>query len=166
MLRAARLEAALYDEVKADRAAMGQAAVVVVISSVAAGLGAYNRGGAQALLAAAVIALAGWFIWSLLLYVIGAKVLPEPGTSSDFPAMLRAAGFAAAPGAIRVFGLLPGIDGLVFLVAALWMIAAMIMAVRQALSYSSTWRAAAVAALGWVIQALIVGGFMYASRAG
>lgn len=162
MLRAARLDAGLYSEVKADEGAMGQAALVVVISSVAAGLGSFGRGGA-AILVGTAMALLGWFIWSLLVFVIGAKVLPEPQTASSFPALLRAAGFATAPGAIRVFGLLPGIAGLVFLIAALWMIAAMIIAVRQALGYKSTWRAAAVSMLGWILQVLVTGALMYAS---
>lgn len=166
MLRAARLEAGLYNEVKADEGAMGQAVSVVAISSVAAGLGSFARGGPAGILVAAALALVGWFIWSLLVYVIGAKVLPEPQTVPDFPAVLRTQGFAAAPGAIRVLGLLPGIAGLVFLIATLWMIAAVIVAVRQALNYGSTWRAAVVSVLGWILQALITGSFVYIAGRG
>ncbi len=164
MVRAARLEANLYAEVKADRNATGQAIAVVALSSIAAGAGSIPRGGPAGIAVSTVSALISWFIWSLLVYVIGTKVLPEPRTGSDFPAVLRAAGFAAAPGLIRALGVIPGVTAFVFLVAAFWMIAAMVIAVRQALDYGSSWRAAAVSVLSWLIQALITGGLMYMAQ--
>jgi hypothetical protein len=45
---------------------------------------------------------------------------------------------------------------MVFLVASIWMLVAMVIAVRQALDYKSTLRAIGVCAIGWVIQALIL----------
>ena len=164
MVRAARLEAGLYDEVKADRNATGQAIAVVALSSIAAGIGSFPRGGLAGIAVSIVSAIISWSIWSLLVFVIGAKVLPEPKTGSGYPAVLRTAGFAAAPGLIRVLGIVPGFTGLVFLVSTLWMIAAMIIAVRQALDYENTWRAAAVSVLSWLIQALLTGGLMYMAQ--
>ncbi|MDA8086861.1 MAG: YIP1 family protein [Nitrospiraceae bacterium] len=166
MLLAVRLETKLYDEIKADRDAMGQAIAVVALSSIAAGVGSIPRGGPAGIVVSTASAFLSWFIWSLLVYVIGAKILPEPRTSPDLPALLRTAGFAAAPGIIRALGVIPHMTGLVFLVAAVWMTAAMVIAVRQALDYTSAWRAAAVSILGWFIQALITGGLMYAAGKG
>jgi hypothetical protein len=48
----------------------------------------------------------------------------------------------------------------VFAITALWMLAAMIVAVRQALDYQSTARAIAVCGLGWVLamaMAIVLG---------
>ena len=37
------------------------------------------------------------------------------------------------------------------------MLIAMVIAVRQALDYANTWRAIGVCAIGWVVQAFILG---------
>lgn len=155
MVRAARLDATLYEEVEADRTAMGQALGVVLLSGLAAGVGALSLGGAAAILVGTIGALGGWFVWASLTYLIGAKLFPEPETRSDLAEMLRTIGFASAPGLVRVFGLIPGARDGVFLAAALWMLVAMVIAVRQALDYQSTSRAIGVCLLGWLIQAVV-----------
>lgn len=70
--------------------------------------------------------------------------------------MLRTIGFSSAPGLIRVLGIIPGLRPLLFLVAGIWMLVAMVIAVRQALDYTSTWRALGVCGIGWVVQFLIL----------
>jgi hypothetical protein len=65
-------------------------------------------------------------------------------------------GFASGPGLIRVLGVVAPLRGLVFLVAALWMLVAGVIAVRQALDYRSTGRAAVVVVVGWAIQWLLM----------
>ena len=70
--------------------------------------------------------------------------------------MLRTTGYSSARGLIRVLGVLPGLTGIVFLVAAIWSLIAMVIAVRQALDYRSTWRAIGVCMIGWLVQALIL----------
>jgi len=155
VVRAAKLDPTLYEEVEADQHAMPQAVGVVVLSGVAAGIGAWGIGGAPALAISTVGAVGGWFVWALLTYVIGAKFFPEPQTRSDLSEMLRTIGFASSPGFIRVFGLIPGMTDIVLFVAVIWMLAAMVIAVRQALDYSSTTRAVGVCLLGWLIQLVI-----------
>ena len=44
---------------------------------------------------------------------------------------------------------------IVFLVASIWMLVAMVIAVRQALDYESTLRAVGVCVIGWIIQTII-----------
>src|SRR5690242_10577150 len=100
MLRAARLDAALYEEVEADKNAMGQAMGVVVLVSIAAGLGT-ARYGSSSIIMGTIAALMGWFIWAALIYAIGAKWLPEPQTQTDLGELLRTLGFSASPGLIR-----------------------------------------------------------------
>jgi hypothetical protein len=152
MVRAAKLDAQLYEEVEADKGALGQAMAVVVLASVAGGVGSGRLGGLSGILIGTLGALIAWFIWAALTYFIGTKVLPEPTTRADVGELLRTTGFSSSPGLIRVLGLVPGITGIVFLVSGIWMLIAMIIAVRQALDYRSTFRAVGVCVIGWIVQ--------------
>ncbi len=152
MVRAAKLDAQLYEEVEADKGALGQAMAVVVLASVAGGVGSGRLGGLSGILIGTLGALIAWFIWAALTYFIGTKFLPEPTTRADVGELLRTTGFSSSPGLIRVLGLVPGITGIVFLVSGIWMLIAMIIAVRQALDYRSTFRAVGVCVIGWIVQ--------------
>jgi hypothetical protein len=156
MVRAAKLEASLYEEVEADQTALGQAVGVVLLSSIAAGIGNYTYGGLGGLILGGIAALLGWYVWAFLTYVIGTKLLPEPGTHSSHGELLRTLGFASAPGLLRILGVVPGLTGAAFLVAAIWMLLATVIAVRQALDYASTVRAVGVCIIGWLVQILLL----------
>ena len=156
IIRAAKLDVNLYEEVEADTTAMGQAMGVVVLSSIAAGIGTIARGGLGGIFLGTIAALISWYIWAYLTYFIGTKWLPEPQTKADLGELLRTIGFSSSPGLIRVLVIIPGLGGLVFLAASIWMLAAMIIAVRQALDYKSTLRAVGVCMIGWIIQILIL----------
>lgn len=156
IVRAAKLEVNLYEEVEADQDALGQAMVVVVLSSIAAGIGSIERIGVSGILIGTIFALIGWYAWAYLTYLIGTKLLPEPRTSADHGELLRTIGFSSSPGLIRILGIVPGMAGIVFSVATIWMLIAMVVAVRQALDYQSTFRAVAVCIIGWIVQALIL----------
>ena len=156
IIRASKLDVHLYEEVEADKGAMGQAMGVVVLSSIAAGIGSIGKGGLPGILMGAVFALIGWYIWAYLTYLIGTKVLPEPQTRADPGELLRTIGFSSSPGLIRVLGIIPGLAGVIFIAASVWMFVAMVIAVRQALDYKSTLRAIGVCVIGWIIQLLIL----------
>jgi hypothetical protein len=157
MLRASKLDAQLYEEVEADRGALGQATGVVVLSAVAAGIGNPEPSGLVGLVTITIGALLGWYVWALLTYLIGTKLLAEPQTKADLGELLRTIGFSSAPGVIRIVGIIPGLAFIAFAIAGIWMLVAMVIAVRQALDYTSTWRAIGVCAIGWVVQAIILG---------
>jgi hypothetical protein len=156
IILAAKLNATLYEEVEADKGAMRQAMGVVVLSSIAAGVGSIGAGGFGGILIGIIASLGGWYIWAYLTYFIGTKILPEPQTKADLGELLRTIGFSSSPGLIRVFGIIPGLGGVVFSVASIWMLVAMVIAVRQALDYKSTLRTVGVCAIGWIIQSLIL----------
>jgi len=157
IIRAAKLDVNLYEEVEADKGAMTQAMGVVVLSSVAAGIGSISSVGFKGLIVGTISALIGWFIWAYLTYFIGTKLLPEPQTKSDVGELLRTIGFSSSPGLIRIFGIIPGLATLVIFVASIWMLVAFVIAVRQALDYQSTLRAVGVCIIGWIIQVIIFG---------
>ena len=161
IIRAARLDVNLYEEVEADKGALGQAMSVVVLSSVAAGIGTIAKVGVVGILVGTIAALIGWYVWAYLTYFIGTKLLPEPQTRADHGELLRTIGFSSSPGLIRVLGIIPGLTGIVFIIASIWMLVAMVIAVRQALDYTSTFRAIWVCLIGWLVQTLILGLLFY-----
>lgn len=157
LIGAISLDAPIYEEVEADRSGTGQALVVVVLSSLATGIGA--RGFADVTLGGILFfsgaALLGWMAWALVAFEVGYRLMPEPQTRADVGELLRTTGFATAPGFFRVFGVLPGATWPVFGVTSVWMLLAMIVAVRQALDYTTTSRAVAVCVLGWLLAIAI-----------
>jgi hypothetical protein len=161
-LGAARLNPGIYEEVEADKSATGQAMGVVLLSSIAGGIGLAGGEGAG-LIVASISALLGWVIWAVLIYVLGTKVFAQPQTSADVGELLRTTGFAAAPGVLRVLGAIPGLGVLILVAVSIWMLVAMVIAVRQALDFTSTWRAVAVCVAGWLVTLVmiaVIGGFM------
>jgi hypothetical protein len=154
IIRAAKLDIHLYEEVEADKTAMGQAMGVVVLSSVAAGIGGISRG-PGAIILGTILSLISWYIWAYLTYLIGTKLLPEPQTKADTGELLRTIGFSSAPGLIRILGIIPPLQGIVFIVASVWMLVAMVIAVKVALDYQSTLRAVGVCVIGWIIQVVV-----------
>ena len=119
-------------------------------------VGSLGAGGLTGLVGGTVAALIGWYLWAFLTYFIGTRLLPEPQTRADYGQLLRTIGFSSAPGLIRVLGIIPGLGTIVFMVAGIWMLIAMVIAVRQALDYTNTWRAVGVCAIGWAVQAVIL----------
>jgi hypothetical protein len=152
MVGAARFNTSAYEDVEADQGATGQALAVVLLSSVAAGIGA--GAGVRGFVVGTIASLVGWLVWAVLIYLIGARWLPEPGTQTDTGELMRTIGFATSPGLLRVLGIVPFLTSIVFTVTALWMLATMVVAARQALDYKSTLRAVGVCLLGWIVQLL------------
>ena len=161
MIRAAKLDVALYEEVEADKGAMGQAMGVVILASVAAGIGAISATGIKGLIFGTIVALLGWFIWAFLTYVIGTRLLPEPQTKADYGELLRTIGFSSSPGVLRVLGIIPMLGAILNFIIGIWMLVAMVIAVRQALDYKSTWRAIGVCLIGWIVQIVIFALFFW-----
>jgi hypothetical protein len=151
LIGAAALDTAIYEEVETDPGATLQALVVVLLASVAAGIGAGDLRGTSVatIVVLSTIALLSWAAWALVTFQVGVRLMPEPDTRGNVGETLRTIGFSAAPGLLFVFGMLPGVGVPVFVAAGAWMLVAMIVAVRQALDYRSTTRAVAVCVIGW-----------------
>lgn len=179
MIRAARFDGTLYDEIKTDRYAPAQASIVVVLSAVAAGVGVVLQSGIGDFFLITLQAMLEWYILAFFTCVVGTRVLQEPQTRTDIGALVRIISFASAPGMIRLLGVIPGLGGIVFDqtlhigtyemrlipslggfvtgVATIWMLGATIVAVRKALNYTTTMRAVGACVIGWVAQWLVMG---------
>jgi len=165
LMGAALLDAGVYEGVESDRRATAQAALVVVLSSIAAGTGAGGVYGPHpsTLVAFTVLALVTWVAWASLVFQIGARWMPEPETRADAGQLLRTVGFAAAPGLLQVLAVFPRMAVPVFLVTWCWMVAAMVVAVKHALDYRSTMRAVTVCLLaaGLAVALAVVMGILF-----
>jgi hypothetical protein len=157
VLGAALLDARIYEEVEADRRAARQAVGVVLLTSIAGGIGLLGLGGPspQSLVSGIVGSLVGWIAWATLTYLIGTRLLPEPQTKADTGELLRTIAFASVPGVLRVLGIVPFVGLVLYSLASIWMLLAMVVAVRQALDYQSTGRAIGVCVLGWALSLVV-----------
>ena len=162
VLGALCLDAATFEEVEADRTATRSAMMVVILASIGAGIGNAGIGSAAtpAIVYGTAVGLLAWATWAALIYYLGTRVMPEATTRADLGQVLRTLGFAAAPGMFRAFEVFGGTRWLVLPIVSVWMVVAMTIGVRQALDYTSTSRAVALALLGWAVSmvvAIIVG---------
>lgn len=164
---AAKLQAAAYEEVEHDAGATGQAATVVLAAAVAAGIGSIGKLGLSGLFVMTAASLVGWAIWAGVTYLVGTRLLPGPKTEADFGQMLRTLGFAASPGVFQIFSFVPMIGSLIAFAVSVWQLAAMVVAVRQALDYESTGRALLVCLVGFLLYlatAVILGSLLGSLR--
>ena len=128
---------------------------MVVISSLAAGIAAKQLG-ASSFIFAPILSLLSWFVWAYIVYFVGVKLFPDPKTKTTHASLLRAIGFSSAPGIIRVFGFTPELMTVTFIGSALWMLACMVVAVRQTLNFKSLWKALGVVIMSWFVQAFLL----------
>jgi hypothetical protein len=145
MIGAARLDVDTYEEVESDYNATGQAALVVTIVAIASAIGGLNEGG-RGIIGGVLVAVLGWLLWSGIAYLIGDKVF---GGTATWGELLRTIGFAQSPGVLLILGIIPVLGGLVSMAVGIWMLVAGIIAIRQALDFS-TGRAILTALLGWI----------------
>ena len=64
MIRAAKLDSSLYEEVESNTDALLPAMTVILISSIAAGIGTIPERGPSGIVIGTLTALISWFIWS------------------------------------------------------------------------------------------------------
>jgi hypothetical protein len=152
LYRSIKIDPDVFDEVQKDKNATLSAAIVVIISSAAAGIAARHLGMGNFILAP-VLALVSWFVWAYIVYFVGVKLFPDQKTKTTHAALLRAIGFSSAPGIIRVFSFNTDMLTVIFIGSAFWMLACMVVAVKQTLYYKSLWKALGVVIIAWFIQA-------------
>jgi DMSO/TMAO reductase YedYZ heme-binding membrane subunit len=171
MLRAAKLDAHLHQDVRADRGTPRDSNTIIVLSAVAVGIGnlvylgggfdeiiGETAGGLHLVARDAVRVLFGWSLWVYFIYMIGTRLLPETDTQIGFGDFLRSVGFSCAPGLIALFAIIPILTPFAFAISGAWVLCAMAIATRQALNYQSTGRAVSVCLIGSAAQLLIVVG--------
>ena len=155
VIGAMRLQASTFEEVEHDTTATAQAAMVVAAVGVANGLAALLYGSVTGFVLAVVVQLVGWVIGSALLLLVGTRLFPGKNTEADLGQVLRTVGFAESAGLLGVFGVVPYLGWVFTGVAMVWILIAMVIAVRQALDYDDTTKAVVVCVVAWLIMLVI-----------
>ncbi len=159
MIGAAMLDVAMYEEVESNEDLTKQAAAVVIIAAIASGIGGIGDGGAG-IVVGIVRAIAFWLLWAGITYVVGDKLLKGTATWGE---LLRTLGYAQAPAVFMALAIIPVLGGLVQVIVAVWLLVTGIVAIRQALDFS-TGKAVLTAFLGWIVLiflAAISGGRLF-----
>ena len=160
IFRAARLDVSLYQEVVAEPALLNQAWITVLLYAMLAAWGSFGRAGAVASNIGMISALIGWYIWAFSSYFIATRFFGGGSAETqraDRKAVIRAMGFACAPGVIRLLGMIPGLGIAVLVLSSIWMIVAATIGIKAALNFESTASAAGACIIGWVIGAIAQG---------
>jgi len=144
MLGAALLRPNTFEEVEDDSGATAQAVVVVIMVAVFTGIGVALGGYASlfdAVMFGGFRAVVGWVIWAFVTLVVGTVFLKVPDTDTDWGQMARVTGFAQTPGLLNILTFIYVAELYIWAATFLWQFAAMMVGVRQALDYTSYWRA-------------------------
>jgi hypothetical protein len=159
---AAKLDVGVFEEIEADRTATGQALLIVVLSTAAAGIGLTASD--APVLHRVMLALLFWVLWAIATYIVGVYLMPEPQTETNVGELLRTIGFGASPGMLRILGIVPLVGATIYVISTAWMLVAIVIAIRQALDYKSTARAVVVCiitGLIGVVMAALLGALLF-----
>ena len=165
MLGAARLNVQTYEDVEHDSGATLQALLVVVLVSIASVvgqlIGGTDAGVGWIIVSGVIRGVVSWALWALFAWLIGATLLKTAQTEANWGQLARCTGFAQTPGILNVFFFIPILGTIIYLVALVWTITCMIVAVRQSLDYTSSLRAFFVILLAlipvFILNAIVFG---------
>jgi len=155
MIGASKLDPTVYEEVEADSSATRQAMSVVILVALATGIGMFRTGGLIGLVVGIPVSICLWAFWAWITYLIGTTIFKTSETEANWGQLARTLGFAQSPGMLKVLGFIPGIGLFFFFIASVWQLVAMVIAVQQALEFTSPWRAVGVVVVGFIPYALV-----------
>ena len=152
---ALKLDANTFEDIERDPTAMGQAVAIIALAALAGSLGALWRLGFGSMLFSVCASLVGYLLWSVVVWAVGTKVMPDPATKADFAETFRTIAFAASPGLIGVITIVPLLGSVLYFlltpVIMIWSLIAMVVAVRQVLDYTETFKAVIVVLIGFAV---------------
>ena len=152
LYKAITLNVEFYESVEADKSLTRQAMMTVALVAIVQGFVVAGITAPIALAQGVLGSIVRWFIWAFFIAFVGTKILPEPETESNTGELLRTLGFAYAPGLLIVFKFLPIIGIFIDPLVVILQLAAMTVAVRQALDFTSTVRAVGVCIVAFVVM--------------
>jgi hypothetical protein len=142
---AATLNVEIYEEVEHDTTATGQAAIVVAIVAICSAIG--NATAGPLIVFALIATFLSWFLWAALTWIIGTKLF---GGTATWGELLRTLGFAQSPGVLSLLHIVPGLGLIITPVVWIWQLLTGVVAIRQALDFT-TGKAVATAIIAGAI---------------
>ena len=160
LYKAIMLDVEFYESVEADKSLTRQAMMTVALVAIVQGFVVAGITAPIALAQGVLGSVIRWFLWAFFIAFVGTKILPELETESNTGELLRTLGFAYGPGLLLVFQFIPLIGGLIDPLVVILQLAAMTVAVRQALDFSSTVRAVGVCIVAFIVMLLALSLFI------
>jgi len=150
VMRAIQVEPTVFRELAEEKSSLIPTLLMAFLSSIATGIGSVG-GHVEKIPQAIGIAFLGWLLWVFLTYVLGARCFPEQKPRISLRAIYCAAGFASAPGLLRLLGYFPVFSVIIAFGATLWMFAATLVAMKEVLHYKNIPRTLGVSIVGWLV---------------
>ena len=97
----------------------------------------------------------------MMAWIVGTTLLKTQETEADWGQLARGTGFAQTPGLLNVFVFVTAVGTAIVVVAFLWQLVCMVVAVRQSLDYTSTLRAIFVILIA-LIPVVIINAILFA----
>ena len=151
VFKSIKLDKSLYRDPKNFGEASIYFAGIIMILDGIAGAVAANTIIKTAIAMSGLTAILTWFIWSILIYVLGVKIFPDKQTKASFKKVLTAVGFAHAPGLLRFFAVTPDLMITIIFLTQFWIFAGLIISTKQILNLKSSFKSFGIIFLSFLI---------------
>ena len=155
VFKSIKLDKTLYSDNKNFSEASIYFAGIIMILDGIAGAVAANTVIKTAVAMSGLTAILTWFIWSILIFVLGVKIFPDKQTKVSFKKVLTAVGFAHAPGLLRFFAITPDLMIPIIFITQFWIFASLIISTREILSLKSNFKSFGIIFLSFLIIAFL-----------
>ena len=151
IFKSIKLDKSLYS----DNRNFGEASIyfagLIMILDGMAGAVAANTVIKTAVAMSGLTAILTWFIWSVLIFVIGVKIFPDKQTKVSFKKVLTSVGYAHAPGLLRFFAITPELMIPIIFLTQFWIFASLIISTKQILNLKSNFKSFGIVFLSFLI---------------
>ena len=155
IFRSIKLDRSLYNDSKNFGEASIYFAGLIMILDGIAGAVAANTIIETAIAMSGLTAILTWFVWAILIFVIGVKLFPDKQTKVSFKKVLTAVGYAHAPGLLRFFAITPELMVPIIFLTQFWIFAALIISTKQVLVLKSNFKSFGIVFLSFLIIAFL-----------
>ena len=155
IFKSIKLDKTLYSESRNFGEASIYFAGLIMILDGMAGAVAANTIIKTAVAMSGLTAILTWFVWAILIFVIGVKLFPDKQTKVSFKKVLTAVGFAHAPGLLRFFAITPDLMIPIIFLTQFWIFAALIISTKQILNLKSNFKSFGIVFLSFLTIAFL-----------
>lgn len=152
--RAAAFDPGLYEEVEHDTGATGEAALIIVLAAISAGIGGLLRADIGGLISEIIWGLIGYMVFSAIVFWIGMTFFRGPQTNATLGQVLRTIGYANSPALLSFLTFIPVLGWALAVIIPVWILGTATIAVRAALDFSIV-NAFATVISGWVVWFIV-----------
>ena len=150
-----KLDKSLYsDNTNFGEASIYFAGMIMILDGIAGAVAA-NTVIKTAVAMSGLTAILTWFIWAILIFVIGVKIFPDKQTKVSFKKVLTGVGFAHAPGLLRFFAITPELMIPIIFLTQFWIFASLIISTREILNLKSNFKSFGIIFLAFLIIAFL-----------